>query len=429
MAIWLPLRRELEEVEERRTYSWNELDALVGGLPKSAYVHAGFWKGDRPAWAGFTTTDVIVGMAVTFVRRGAAAPERKIPERKTSRSPVSQATTRADIILVGCVKSKLSHPASVSDLYTSALFRKARAFAEQARVPWFVLSAKHGLVEPSQVLEPYDLQMSRTSRDYTRTWGIHVLQQLQDAVGPLAGKRIEVHAGAAYVNAIRAGLVSVRAQVLVPLEGLGLGERLSWYPTEFEFEPVPVAERASEIGDIVARLGDDTRAVTPTSFLATKGEGTRLPGLYSWWVDEVGAADLTAGLGYRLCSGLIYLGLAGATRSRSGKKSSNSLWGRIHGMHLGGRHEFSTFRLSLGSILASALDETEIDEERLTSWMVDHLRLVTVTVEDPDILEGLETEILAALDPPLNIRKMAKTDTRSRLSELRRCHGGTVKPR
>ena len=36
-------------------------------------------------------------------------------------------------------------------------------------------------------------------------------------------------------------------------------------------------------------------------------------------------------------------------------------------MHLGGRHEFSTFRLSLGSVLAEALGEDEINEEALTA--------------------------------------------------------------
>ena len=32
-------------------------------------------------------------------------------------------------------------------------------------------------------------------------------------------------------------------------------------------------------------------------------------------------------------------------------------------MHLGERHEFSTFRLSLGSVFAAARDAPEIDEE------------------------------------------------------------------
>ncbi|HVW42387.1 MAG TPA: hypothetical protein VHC18_13655 [Amycolatopsis sp.] len=145
--------------------------------------------------------------------------------------------------------------------------------------------------------------------------------------------------------------------------------------------------------------------VTPRDFVSSAGAGLRLPGLYSWWVDRDGAAALSAGLGQPIESGLIYAGLAGATRSCSGKKSTNTLWGRIRGMHLGGRHDFSTFRLSLGSILASARAESEIDEERLTG-------LIAVPVGDPDALDELETVVLAELNSPLKLNKMPHSAVR-----------------
>jgi hypothetical protein len=168
--------------------------------------------------------------------------------------------------------------------------------------------------------------------------------------------------------------------------------------------------------------------MTPADFLATGGAGLRFPGLYSWWSDSDGAADLTAGLGHTIERGLIYAGLAGATRSRSGRKSTNTLWGRIRGMHLGGRHEFSTFRLSLGSVLANARGETEIDEVGLTAWMHEHLRLIAVPVEDADALNGLETAVLADLNPPLNLDKMLRNPTRDKLTELRRLHSRKSRP-
>jgi hypothetical protein len=93
-------------------------------------------------------------------------------------------------------------------------------------------------------------------------------------------------------------------------------------------------------------------------------------------------------------------------------------------MHLGGRHEFSTFRLSLGSILAHARGESEIDEAALTLWMHDHLRVIAIPVDDGDILNHLETAILAVLDPVLNLAKMQRTPVRNRLTELRREYGG-----
>lgn len=184
--------------------------------------------------------------------------------------------------------------------------------------------------------------------------------------------------------------------------------------------------RDDEAAEILARLRSPDAALFPSEFLATAGQGLRRPGLYSWWVDPDGAAILSAGLGHDVQPGLIYAGLAGATHTRSGKASRNTLWGRIHGMHLGSRHKLSTFRRSIGSILASALQAPGIDEAALTAWMHAHLRVVAVPVDDVDNLDDLETAVLTELDPPLNLMKMPKTPARTRLSELRRqCSGSS----
>jgi hypothetical protein len=58
--------------------------------------------------------------------------------------------------LVRFVKTKLHTPTPAQDLYTSAVFVGRRAWVEQSCDRWFILSAKHGLVDPEQVLEPYD---------------------------------------------------------------------------------------------------------------------------------------------------------------------------------------------------------------------------------------------------------------------------------
>ena len=70
-------------------------------------------------------------------------------------------------------------------------------------------------------------------------------------------------------------------------------------------------------------------------------------------------------------------------------------------------------RRSLGSILASALDLPAIDEVGLTQWMHAHLRVIAIPVDDPDILDDLETEILAELDPPLNLVKVSNIPLRA----------------
>jgi len=360
-----------------------------------------------------------VGESVTFVRRGAGSAVRAPAE------VIRAADSSADFVLVGCVKKKLHCPAPARELYTSPLFRKERAYAEHANVPWFVLSAEHGLVAPDEVLVPYDLRLSTTSRDYRRAWGVRVVERIKEFIGPVRGMTVEVHAGSAYSDAIRDLLTREGAIVVEPLAGMTMGERLAWYgrPTTAPATQSRPSRTTSDVTDLVAALTQTDEAITPAQFLASGGNGLRSPGLYSWWVDAQGAEDLRSGLGQPVRAGLIYAGLAGATRSRSGRKSKNTLWGRIKTMHLGGRHEFSTFRLSLGSVLAEARGETEIDEVALTTWMHDHLGLVTVPVADADSLGDVETGVLAALNPPLNLDKVKRDPLRAQLSALRKKHG------
>lgn len=398
------------------TFDWRDLDALVGGLPRSAYVHGAYWKGDRSGWPGFTTSDVRVGESVTFVRRG------RQPRRESAPRPAPPTLRRVDsepdILLIGCVKQKLATPAAAKDLYTSPLFRKGRAYAERADVPWFILSAEHGLVRPDDELAPYDLRLSKTPREYRRAWGVRVVADLDTAAGGLTGKSIEVHAASAYADAIRPHLIECGAVVVEPLAGLTLGPRLSWYGAE----PIARTEPTPGTAELVERLRDSDKAIQPAYFLATGGTGLRAPGLYSWWADADGAIDLSRGLGQPVLPGLIYAGLAGATRA-SGRKSKNTLWGRIKTMHLGGRHEFSTFRLSLGSILAEASGAAEIDEGALTDWMHKHLRLIAIPVDDADTLGAVETEVLSELNPPLNLDKVTRDPLRTQLSTLRKKYG------
>lgn len=341
-------------------------------------------------------------------RTGPPALPSPGPAKPKSRAELPQ----RDVVLVGCVKSKRDAGALAKDLYTSDYFVKMRTYAEATGLPWFILSAEHGLIGPEEWLEPYERYLPDTSRDYRRAWGLKVAAQLEHAVGSLDGLFVDVHAGAAYVDSVEDALQRNGAQVIDQLKGLSFGRRLSWY---LQHERAS----ASEGPGIVSQLRDGMSAMALSDVLETGGTGLRMPGMYSWWVDKVGAADLSSGLGHRVEPGLLYAGLAGATRS-GGSSSSNTLWGRIATMHLGKRHEFSTLRLSIGSIIASAYQQPAIDEVQLTRWMHAHLRVVAIPVADPDSLGDLETELLAELDPPLNLAKMAKTPLRHRLSALRK---------
>lgn len=132
---------------------------------------------------------------------------------------------------------------------------------------------------------------------------------------------------------------------------------------------------------------------------------------------------MTRGLGHPVEPGLIYAGLTGATHWPSGKRSASTLYGRVIGDHLRGRASGSTFRLTLGAILGSANGWQQIDEAAVTAWMARHLRVRPAPADDRDSLGRLETEVLARLDPPLNLGKVPTTPLRRRLTELRRAAG------
>lgn len=121
------------------------------------------------------------------------------------------------ITLIQCTDSKLSDDPDelfrAKELYTeSRYFRKMRAWAEARGNPWYILSAKYGLLAPNEIITPYNERgISKSQaievalhlrgigvecvditagRDYTR----HLIPELEqdgiDVVNHFAGERI-----------------------------------------------------------------------------------------------------------------------------------------------------------------------------------------------------------------------------------------------
>jgi hypothetical protein len=110
------------------------------------------------------------------------------------------------IVLLGCVKQKLDRRAAAKELYTSQLWRGRRRYAERSGCPWFVVSALHGLVEPDQRLDPYNVALSNLPASERRRWGERVTEELERRLGSLAGTAVEIHAGGSYRAALNAPL-------------------------------------------------------------------------------------------------------------------------------------------------------------------------------------------------------------------------------
>ena len=134
------------------------------------------------------------------------------------------------LVLVGCVKSKVGHAAPAKDLYDSPLWRKRRRYAEATGMPWAILSAEHGMIDPETILEPYDRYLGKESTLFRRRWSEDVSRQVLVRLNELRLSAVEIHAGAAYVdNGLAVRLNAQGVDVALPLKGLLIGQQLGWY--------------------------------------------------------------------------------------------------------------------------------------------------------------------------------------------------------
>ena len=138
----------------------------------------------------------------------------------------SAALPSADLCLVSCVGKKLPHSAPANALYTSDWFRKTRSLVDAKGWPWFILSAKYGIVAPEQVIEPYEKTLNTMRVAERRDWADGCF----DALGPhLAGvKSVVFFAGAKYREFLAPALRGRGFEVHVPMAGLRIGEQLAW---------------------------------------------------------------------------------------------------------------------------------------------------------------------------------------------------------
>lgn len=451
MTIWDQLGECVETLSEpfsaqeilswfRRHYPTTKESSLRAHI-QAATSNAG-GEGRPAAFGGRRPLITRVGHGL-YVRYQGTEPEasprpwRRRESRPSTQSPGTSALSlrptaaagagdgSADLYLVGCCKTKAPTAAPARELFRGAGFVGAQEVAEGAGRPWHILSARWGLIDPDEIVAPYDVYLADLSAGYRRAWGEWVVAQLAER-HTLRGLRAEVHAGAAYVNPLRAPAERAGLRLVTPLEGLTRGERLSWYAARSHHPkslpaPLTTARGPSRDDEVIAYLGNPANAVELET-LAHLRDALGGPGLYTWWIDHEGAAELTVGLGHLVEAGLLYLGQAGATKWPSGKRSKNTLWGRLAGMHLGDKADMSTLRRSLGGTLAAARGAM-ITESDLSTWMRAHLRVAPLVVADRDTLHALEERVLAALDPPFNLRHASRTRLRTALKRLRRAGG------
>jgi hypothetical protein len=122
------------------------------------------------------------------------------------------------VVLVGSSGAVAETPGAAGGLFLSDGFARAREHAVHSRLPWFVLSARHGLLDPGDVVSPFGIQIDDQPAAYRSAWGEWVVVQLADRV-QLDGVVVEVHGGVDFAQPLRQPLARRGAALEIPLPG------------------------------------------------------------------------------------------------------------------------------------------------------------------------------------------------------------------
>ncbi|MFT3819863.1 MAG: hypothetical protein QM750_19995 [Rubrivivax sp.] len=133
------------------------------------------------------------------------------------------------LTLIGCCGRKLERAAPARELYRSPLFVHARGWAERQDAPWMVLSAQRGLIEPDEVVSPYDMPMHRLTPGDRIVWARQVAHELLALSSAWSAQRLTITLLAGVSCAAWVPLVGPWCTVEQPLRGMPIGRRLQWF--------------------------------------------------------------------------------------------------------------------------------------------------------------------------------------------------------
>ena len=139
------------------------------------------------------------------------------------------------IYLVSCVSKKKRGKHLAKDIYDSPWFKKARVYVEQRLQHadrWFILSAKHGLLDPDDAIEPYEKTLTRMKKEDRRNWAEQVINRLTSFTKQV--DRIVILAGKRYRELLYDELSAICQYIEIPMEGMRIGEQLRWLTQQID---------------------------------------------------------------------------------------------------------------------------------------------------------------------------------------------------
>jgi hypothetical protein len=241
------------------------------------------------------------------------------------------------VCLIACTSRKGLYPAAAQFIYRSPLFAAGRSYAESRADKWFILSAKHGLLSPSDEIAPYDESLHNLNDAARKRWAHEVNDQLKSRMA--AKSRVIFLAGAAYRFHLERLLRAQGHLTAAPMSSLGIGSQVAWLQKVARNEV-----RLRDIDRFYALLRRLSAASTevPTSLRNHTAKSIRpQKGVYFFF--EQGELRMTSPFEERVTR-------IGTHSVSAGSKAT--LWGRLRthrgGVDGSGNHRGSIFRLHVG---------------------------------------------------------------------------------
>jgi len=135
------------------------------------------------------------------------------------------------IVLISCASKKLTRKTRAKDLYISPLFKLNLMFAHSLKPDKiFILSAKYGLVDLEQELEPYNQSLKTMSLPEIKKWTEKVKGQMKGKIN-FESDEVIFLAGEKY----RMFLLPFFRKVSIPLKGLSIGKQLQYLKNKISY--------------------------------------------------------------------------------------------------------------------------------------------------------------------------------------------------
>ena len=244
------------------------------------------------------------------------------------------------VCLVACTSKKGDQPATAEFIYRSPLFSAARSYAERRANQWFILSAKHGLLSPQDVIAPYNESLLSLSEEQRKAWATGVHESFSACVP--AGGRVIFLAGSAYRSYLTPAFESEGRETAAPMSSLGIGSQVAWLQkVESEHARLSHIDRFYALLTRVVALNTDlSRKLSQQTAASVRHKR----GIYFFFED--GEMRMTAPFQHRVVR-------IGTHAVSEGSKAT--LWNRLR-THRGGgdglgNHRGSIFRLHVGDCI------------------------------------------------------------------------------